>query len=378
MPVRDRNAGEIDVPAGHPVYNGSRYYPLCHDPDCQAAQCLPDSRFMNYSYRGAYPCPHGGTPPHESEPPTGEDLEPLPAFDPAEEPPTGRHWVRAGVELEGGWNKPRRSLERVFGRKGQIKGDGSVSVNAAGHIGEFSTRPYKSEEALKATVFQAYPDAVNDTCGMHVHTSWTLGDYVKLADPRFAPFFRDKMAEFAGTLPRSRARTALETRLAGQNHFCQVNQATDGARHLEQQNVDRYRQLNYCWYRHNTLECRLLPMFDTKEGAWAAIRKLLNIYEEWLNGYGDLPDVAGIEFKESENVDDVIRRDISGRGGDDRLDFEAFTLDTTEEVDGVDVAGSDLVVLDSWPEEVLAHLIQQRFDAKSTEMAKSIVRARRA
>lgn len=377
MPIRERRDGEIEVPVGHPLYGGvtgNRYMPLCHQEECQWHACNPDNRFLQHPYRQSnYPCAYNSQPPAPAEPLTGEDLEPIPMFSATDEPPAGRHWIRAGVELEGGWNRSRRALEPIFGRKGHIKGDGSVSVNASGHIGEFSTRPYRDVNALWATVNQAYPDAVNDTCGMHVHTSWTLGDYVKLADKRFHPFFREKMRLFAESLPNGRAKRALQARLAGSNHFCQVNQDTDGERHLKQEPVDRYRQLNYCWYRHNTLECRLLPMFDTKEGAVAAIKKLLNIYEEWLNNYGDLPDAEPKAIEADASTADPIVKDISGRAVDSRIETDGYTLvhDDTE-VDPYVVAPTDMAVMSTWSEDAISYLIQDRIAAQADTLARQV------
>lgn len=255
---------------------------------CNEPECNPNEDYWNYA--------------ELDDEDDYDDEEPPVTYNPNETPPEGRHWIRAGVELEGAWNDDRSDIRARMGTRGTIKGDGSVHAVADGWAGEFATRPYKTWDNLERCVRDAHPDVVDDSCGMHVHTSWTLGDYARLMNPEFPKYFRGRMAEYAVTLPPGRARDALQYRLAGSNTYCRVN--TDGDME-EPFAADRYRQLNYCWNAHRTLECRLLPAFDTADESIAAIRFLLSVYEDYLNSAPAIEEEradAGVEFLDSEEL----------------------------------------------------------------------------
>ena len=45
---------------------------------------------------------------------------------------------------------------------------------------------------------------------------------------------------------------------------------------------NRYYQLNHCWAKHKTLECRLLPVFKDKKFTKAGVREFVNICNSYL------------------------------------------------------------------------------------------------
>lgn len=220
---------------------------------------------------------------------SAEDVEPSPA-------PTTRHWLKAGIELEGAWNDLRQSsLVALVGDRGQVKGDGSVtarpsSPTGVGFAGEVASNPYRTISGLAKMVERCYPHVVNSSCGMHVHTSWEVKDYLRLARPDFLLFFAQKWRAYLRTADlTANEKVWLSNRLRGSNSYCRVNEAQDAELGIMDQG-DRYRQLNFCWGRHKTLECRLLPMMESKEHAMHAVEYLLALYEEYLSTSAQLED----------------------------------------------------------------------------------------
>jgi hypothetical protein len=337
------------------AWSGTRW-PICRARGCNSESCNPDERYLNYIE----------TEDEEEDeddfttegPYDQEEDDEVTEFNPDEVPPRGRHWIRAGVELEGAWNTNRDALVRRASRRGTVKGDGSVHVQPTvrgGHQGEFSTRPYKTQDSLEQCVTDMYPDVVNDSCGMHVHTSWTLGDYVRLADPAFPPFFREKMRGYAEALSTGpddgRDRDALLRRLNGGNDYCRPNDTNDGYAALTG-NGQRYRQINYSWFAHKTIECRLLPMFDSVDRALDAIRFLFSVYEEYLNQAAELPEAfpaeLGLDYTEAEpDVLAMVETDVLEMDG-----FDDYIMrDSTLPVDVPTISPDAIVVLTNWPRE---------------------------
>lgn len=332
----------------------SMRWPICRNRNCEEAECNPNSNYLNFVEQDNEV--EDDNYDFTTEGPNDQEDDPVTEFNPDEVPPRGRHWIRAGVELEGAWNTGRDELVRRASRRGTVKGDGSVNAQPTvrgGHQGEFSTRPYKTQDSMEQCVTDMYPDVVNDSCGMHVHTSWTLGDYVRLADPAFPPFFRQKMKAYAESLDEGpdcgRDRDALLARLSGRNDYCRINERDDGYTALTG-NGARYRQINYAWFAHRTIECRLLPMFDTRARAINAIRYLLSIYEEYLSAAAALPEVfdaaEGLDYVETTpDVPTLVENHVLDIDGD--LD-DYVMADTTDPVDAPDIGPSDIVVMSVW------------------------------
>jgi hypothetical protein len=183
---------------------------------------------------------------------------------------------RIGIELEGGWDQ-RPAMP--------IHGDGSVGdaipLNYRYAIGEISSRPLlrsQIPEFLEAN----YPQNVNATCGLHVHTSLcNVGRYSQLATKQFFDYWKIKMEQFGHAYPIKSEQ--FWDRLNGENTFCrdrfdarlQIPDTTKSGA--------RYRLLNYCYSLHGTLECRALPMFKSVRTALAAINAHLDIIERYLS-----------------------------------------------------------------------------------------------
>lgn len=200
---------------------------------------------------------------------------------------------KVGVELEGGWDKlPPRT---------QLVHDGSVRFKVPtptlNHVGELPSPPLvlSEKEATKSgeTWFPKwmqvfYPAHVNETCGMHVHLSMkTAFSYQKLMTPAYPATIVAYMTKWAEAekLPKEHP---IWPRLMGKNEYCQHlfyadDQAKTGSKDYDHNREGhRYTVVVYCWARHSTLECRLLPMMDNVEQAIKAVQEIIDITNAFL------------------------------------------------------------------------------------------------
>lgn len=177
---------------------------------------------------------------------------------------------KVGVELEGGWNT-MPSL--------RVKSDGSVNAFGSAVTGEVVTNPSSDIEKIILDIETNYPEVINKSCGFHIHTSFKNLNYFScLTLEDFYEFFFTKMNQWGKDYPCKNPE--FWDRLNGTNTFC----LKDFNPELQLENsFSRYTQVNFCAFcHHKTVECRLLPMFKAKTTAIAALRAVLNVYEEWI------------------------------------------------------------------------------------------------
>lgn len=194
-----------------------------------------------------------------------------------------KSWMQMGVELEGGWFTSRKKVaEKVRGA--QPKDDRSVHIDATHNPGEIVTRPHDNLEDLLKDVEALWPDVVNDTCGFHIHASFTPLQTSVLAHKEFYTYFKEQWGAWGKImkLPRDHE---FWVRLSGGKKFCkdlfepEAQLGSIAARGPEA----RYTMLNFhAWEKYKTIECRLLPMFSDKEVGLEAIKHMAWIYDSYL------------------------------------------------------------------------------------------------
>lgn len=199
---------------------------------------------------------------------------------------------RIGVELEGGWEKlpPNSNIERdssVYKWAGDDGGYGRSEFPGV-KFGEIPLGPYQPINLLRA-MKKYWPSHVDKTCGMHVHMSFEKPlQYVLLAD---SPAYQDTVVEYVRRWSKEKELPEdhpVWSRLKGESEYCQrkfwpdqqMNKAFKGHNHNE--HGHRYTMIHYCWERYRTVECRLLPMFDSVVLAHEAIRHVMNITNAYL------------------------------------------------------------------------------------------------
>lgn len=184
---------------------------------------------------------------------------------------------KIGVELEGGWDKHPNL---------RTKPDGSVNVEA-NYIGEIDMPPYRPTEfpweVEKTGFFANYPTAVNDTCGMHVHFSFTHPSlYESCVTKEFGTWLLTGL-ETWGKSHRIKSQRFYD-RIHSKNRYCRnmyyaMYQLGVRGSHTG----ERYSAVNYCLAQHGTMEIRVLPMFKSKEIARKAIVELVRLVTIWVD-----------------------------------------------------------------------------------------------
>ena len=215
--------------------------------------------------------------------------EEVPAPPPAPTPhPLRRRRIKAvGVELEGGWDRlPPAEMHR----------DGSVTVDAL-IVGEISSPPIPDFSAVEEWVRANYPHRVNSSCGLHVHVSTNELNYGRLMEPEFAQFFEGRMAEFLsqGLADNRPGFDLLRQRFQGLNRYCQKKFIPEQQLFMTDRYGDvnthpRYAQLNFCYIRHGTLECRLFPCFPNVDDGVAAVKAFYDTVFDYLGQFKSTKD----------------------------------------------------------------------------------------
>jgi hypothetical protein len=159
--------------------------------------------------------------------------------------------------------------------------------------GEMVSQPLGVEE-VENWMRQSYPSHVNETCGLHVHMSFkTKMNYQRLMAPEFSSTVIEYLSRWARVnLPANHPIwERLITKESVQNtpqEFCQhLFFADDQSKWTRKEyehfaKTHRYTVMNYCFLRHSTVECRILPMFDTVDLAWSAVQELIKITNAFL------------------------------------------------------------------------------------------------
>lgn len=177
-----------------------------------------------------------------------------------------------------------------FADKTQIKSDPSVrfpSATGLAAIGEVAS-PALIRPALWTWVRDHYPDVTNRTCGIHVHMSFRHElDYQRLMNKAYHDHMLLGLHRWglAQKLPKDHV---FWPRIRGCNLFAQdVFHGDLAAMHRGGASGDyhdnRYGIVNFCHTLHKTLEIRVLPTFSDKKLAIRAIRRILNLTEEFLD-----------------------------------------------------------------------------------------------
>lgn len=273
--------------------------------------------------------------------------------------------LKLGMEFEGCWgndlvpgSRDRYAREVSGSREFVMHGDGSVQTASGGnwvYRGEWVTQPLTSWDGVLGAIDRGYPDGIDDSCGFHIHTSWTVDAYSRLADKAFWEHFRAFWARVLNDPPTSfnnEDKRRLRLRYDGNNnHFCRVEFTP-----WEQmkRNGDRYTQLNYCWSKHKTIECRMLPKFESLSAAKDAVRLLLECYHTFLSAdtgeqeiavseptvdlsvpiTGTVEELVAVHVEERLVVRDVV--DVVETAETMRVDMDD-TVDTTALSDSVDI-----------------------------------------
>lgn len=198
---------------------------------------------------------------------------------------------RVGIELEGAWLKfpddiPLHrdgSVEGLVGPKDPITG--FPIPLTVGEIHSEPIEPLKIRQWMK----KYYPSHVNKTCGLHVHMSFKNARHYQWLMDR--PDYQDTMVEYLRRWGKEEGipvKHPLWSRLRGESTYCTLGYFPDEQARQKQKNYShdstgsRYTVINYCFGLHETLECRVLPMFEDPEVGIRAVRQVLDVTNAYL------------------------------------------------------------------------------------------------
>lgn len=203
-----------------------------------------------------------------------------------------------GIELEGRWIKGATSVgyfddERNWHypklipgrtenmqRANLLKADGSVNSKEGYVSGETASEP-TTRKGILEFIDKYYPDHTGTDCGLHLHVSLTVKEYLALARPELMDDLRawyvklidsDKFNQY----DKERMRDRLT------NSYCEFNTSKALiAQQIRQENKGsaRYRAINFCHTVHGTVEFRLFPMLSNKKKA----QHMIGEFYKWLD-----------------------------------------------------------------------------------------------
>lgn len=235
--------------------------------------------------------------------------------------PTGRT-ITLGAELEGGFNELPNNVEVEY----YTHEDSSVDI-AGGYnedcecdgcndgtecynrdfefVGELVS-PILPINDWQYWVRKCYPSEHNSSCGGHMHLGVSnISAYENLNCQEFHDYFVRELKAWG-----KRAHITNNNfwyRLEGKNSMC-----NDVYRGKEQVKIRdegypscRYTILNFQFDKHQTVEVRVLPIFDSVDVMISAMKAVIRIFNAWLKSSG---------FDEITESDDTVElHDFSGK-----------------------------------------------------------------
>lgn len=226
-----------------------------------------------------------------------------------------------GVELEGGWMK--RPPDEDIIRDGSVEFvpppaeyetvaqgyDASGTMKYAKvrkpstwvhpeYVGEIVGRPMvPGSEDLHEWMRRCYPTMVNATCGLHVHMSFHHKlNYQRLMTPEYMAAILDGLKEWGEAEGIPKDHSFWPRILQPDHRHCSHQYLGDNQVKISRKDYhsrgtvySRYTAINYCFSMRDggkpreTVECRLLPMFDKAEQGISAIDAVINITNKFLS-----------------------------------------------------------------------------------------------
>lgn len=209
--------------------------------------------------------------------------------------------MKIGAEIEGGfWDKPdgythdgsvNHSLLPVTHHEcDESCEDGCSGSDEEAYHGE-AVSPAMDIEEIEAWIDKNYPDAMDGTCGIHVHVSFDDNrlSYAKLMSSKFWKYYLKRYKEW-GMKNNINPNSRFWVRMEGNNRYCRAK--FQPARQIDQRYKEstRYTMLNYCYALHHTLESRMLPTFNRKYIAVSAVKEFYDIVNTYLADNIDEPE----------------------------------------------------------------------------------------
>lgn len=212
---------------------------------------------------------------------------------------------QVGIELEGAWVHPPKRL--AIHRDGSLqfpefqqqvvgpplptpRQDRPTEITVDGvtlYIGEVQSLPLLPA-SVEEFIRRAYPQHVNATCGLHVHLSFKNRFlYQRLMDSKFQDMMFRTITDWAED-EKFGPLHPIWHRLSGEHRQCKRWFAADRQIFVTRKIYDhdiphsRYTGVNYAWRLHGTIECRILPMFETPDQAVRGVNVVMRTTNQFL------------------------------------------------------------------------------------------------
>jgi hypothetical protein len=214
---------------------------------------------------------------------------------------------KIGLEVEGGWAGQRFINPLDIPIIADHSVDGRMFPHdkpmKSPHVGEVISEPMSCEaEFIEEWINKYWPTEANNTCGYHIHLSFTkIKDYSLLTRKSFLFGLIKRMKDLGKELGLG-PKHYLWHRLDGQNPFTTINfDAVHQVNIRKKQVADRrrYGMLNCCWNIHKTLEFRALPTFREKIHAKQFTHAYVDEVEEYLATHGNSTVTASGQLLDS-------------------------------------------------------------------------------
>lgn len=153
-------------------------------------------------------------------------------------------------------------------------------------VGEIASPIFKDVKGLKRFMRDFYPVYANNSCGIHAHFKPTMGDYTN-AIMNYTKFVKDYMLflNYIGN-HRNISNERYWYRVQGKEiTYCKNGITLEDVKaqlintHYEE---PRYRQINFCFRKHGTIEARSFPVFKDSKTAIDIIDAMFNHFNMWF------------------------------------------------------------------------------------------------
>lgn len=221
---------------------------------------------------------------------------------------------KIGIELEGLWEDyPEAHKLLVQHEDCSVKNLDSLDVE---WVGEYITRPvlfrHDKLHELESVIYKSYPTYVNRTCGGHFHLSFR--------DMRFYDIAMNEEM-YHGLIAHLYSWGEKHLNKIGMERLVErIEVYTHGTDYCKPQHMpesqvngdgDRYCQLNFDYFKHKTMEVRVLPMFSSAETYLDAVNTCTNYISNYViehsNFKGNKSNLSS-EFDISGKIDNIEQK----------------------------------------------------------------------
>tara|TARA_R110000824_G_scaffold8714_1_gene39388 strand:+ start:1425 stop:2363 length:939 start_codon:yes stop_codon:yes gene_type:complete len=214
---------------------------------------------------------------------------------------------KIGIELEGLWDK-YPTPHRLLTQRGDCSVKNPDNIDYT-YIGEYVTKPVVFKEPylreLEDLIWNSYPTWVNRTCGGHFHISFR--------DMRFYDIAMD-YEMYEGLIEHLQKWGKRRLNRVGMNRLKErIESQTEGVdyarpQHMPEQQLsgqgERYCHFNFDYFKHKTMEVRILPMFSSAGVYLEAVNECTHFISDYITNHA--------EFKSTkQNIQTEF--DISGK-----------------------------------------------------------------